>query len=133
MLITPQKFDDKSFKLQINENENKKVSSAKYRGMTMVFNLKRNLHIQAVCKKVCKSAGSLSNIQYYVNEKNSKTFYGLVHSYLLYGILAWGSDFKTTIKPLQIIQNKVIRIINNVRQDGHGKTNSLYSTLTLEF
>ena len=62
-----------------------------------------------------------------MNKKKPKTIYcSIVYSHLLNGILAWGSDCKTTIKPFQMIQNKIIRIINNVRHDSHVKNNSLY-------
>ena len=55
MLIHPQKSDDKSFSNKLIKME-LKVSSAKHLGMTMECNLKWNLHIQALCKKNCKSA-----------------------------------------------------------------------------
>ena len=38
-------------------------------------------------------------------------YYSLVHSYISYGILAWGSGSKTQIKKVQAKQNTVIRTI----------------------
>ena len=51
MLIIPQKCDDKSFKLQTNENKIIKVLSAKYLGMTMESNLKWSLQINGIIIK----------------------------------------------------------------------------------
>ena len=33
-------------------------------------------------------------------------------SQILYGILGWGSATKTTLTPIQILQNKALRIMN---------------------
>ena len=45
----------------------------------------------------------------------------MIHPYLDYGIMLWGTANKTQIKPLQKIQNKAVRII----------TNSQYNTLAV--
>jgi len=41
-------------------------------------------------------------------------YYRIVYSHLLYGILSWVSECKTTMQPFQIIQNK---IMNNIKSD----------------
>ena len=38
-------------------------------------------------------------------------YYALIHSYVRYGILAWGAATETTLKPLQTLLNKALRII----------------------
>ena len=41
-----------------------------------------------------------------------KNFYfALVHSYLRYGIIVWGSAASSVLKPLQTIVNKILRIM----------------------
>ena len=39
-------------------------------------------------------------------------FNALIHSYLRYGIIIWGSASKTTLKPLETLVNKAIRIMS---------------------
>ena len=38
-------------------------------------------------------------------------YYALIHSYLRYGIAVWGSASANTLKPLQTIVNKALRIM----------------------
>ena len=47
---------------------------------------------------------------------------------MLYGILGRGSVTKTTLHPLQILQNKVMRIINKTTVEDHVKNNALHQT-----
>ena len=47
-------------------------------------------------------------------------------SYVLHGIFGWGSAAKTEIKPIQILQNKVLKIISNSTWKDHIVNNSLY-------
>ena len=39
-------------------------------------------------------------------------YYALFYSHILCGILGWGSTTKTRLTPIQILQNKVLRIMN---------------------
>ena len=48
------------------------------------------------------------------------------YSHVLYGILGWGSATKSAIMPIQIFQNKAIRIINNSTWKDHSNSNSLF-------
>ena len=41
-------------------------------------------------------------------------YYSLVYSALQYGILPWGSASNTVLKPLNIIHNKIARLITKV-------------------
>jgi len=52
--------------------------------------------------------------------------YAFVYSHLLYGILGWGKTSKTTLAPIQILQNNVLRIINNTTWKDKFKNNDLY-------
>ncbi len=39
-------------------------------------------------------------------------YHALIHSYVRYGILAWGAANQTTLKPLQTLLNRSVRIIS---------------------
>ena len=63
-------------------------------------------------------------MRYYLKEKNVLAlYYVFFNTYLLYGILGWGSATKTILHPLQI---KVMRIINKTTVEDHVKNNTLY-------
>ena len=66
-------------------------------------------------------------MRYYQKEKITVAlYYVFFHTYLMYGILGWGSAIKTTLHPLQILQNKGMRIINKTTVEDHVKNNALY-------
>ena len=58
-------------------------------------------------------------------------YYSLVQSHLLYGILTFGSENTTTLKPLQTIQNKIVRLMCKVDRASHVTNNSLYKRLSI--
>ena len=42
-------------------------------------------------------------------------YYALVHPHLTYGILIWGSTYKSYLNTLQLLQNKAMRAITKKR------------------
>ena len=48
-------------------------------------------------------------------------YYSMIHPYLDYGALLWGSASTTNIKPIEILQKKAIRIITNSSYNTHTK------------
>ena len=53
------------------------------------------------------------------------SYHNSVNSHILYGILVWGSTNHSILQPLQVLENKVLRIICNVSKNEHVKNNSL--------
>ena len=55
-------------------------------------------------------------------------YYAFFYSPILYGILGWGSATKTTLTPIQILQNKVglLRIMNKSTWNDRINNNLLY-------
>ena len=55
---------------------------------------------------------SLAKLRHCVDlETLREVYHALIHSYLRYGIIAWGSAAPATLKPLQLIVNRAIRIM----------------------
>ena len=55
-------------------------------------------------------------MRHYLNIKNLLAlYYVFFHSHILHGILGWGSATITALKPIQILQNKALRIMNKTR------------------
>ena len=87
---------------------------AKYFRIITDENLTWKPHVLYLQKTLSTPAGIIAKMRlYYLKEKNLVAlYYVFFHTYLMYGILGWGSATKTTLHPLQILQNKVMRIIN---------------------
>ena len=104
---------------------------AQYLGVIIDENLNWKPHVQYLQKKLSTAAGIITKMRYYLKEKKMLwrciTFF--FHTYLLYGILGWGSATKSTLHPLQILQNKVMRIINKTTVEDHVKNNALYQNI----
>lgn len=45
---------------------------------------------------------------------NLKLYYALVQSILTYGLIGWGGAYTCNIKPLQILQKRILKIIFNL-------------------
>ena len=59
-------------------------------------------------------------VKHVVTSKHLKTIYHtLIHPYLHYGNLLWGSAYKRHTKRLVLQQQKVIRIISKVKYNDH--------------
>ena len=98
--------------LNIDQKELKNEKYIKYLGILIDSNLSWKPHINYILKKVKRNCGILSKIRYFVDLKTrTKLYYSLIYPFLIYGILAWGSTYPTTLDPLFKLQKKVIRVI----------------------
>ena len=63
-------------------------------------------------KKIAKACGSLSQIRHYAHiDTLIEVYNALIHSYLRYGISAWGNASKTALQPLTSLTNRAVRIM----------------------
>ena len=86
-------------------------------------------HIDYICTKISKACGALSKIRHIVDiETLCSVYYALAHSYLRYGILAWGNATVSTIKPLDTLINRCVRIMS-FAPFGHIQINPIYECL----
>ena len=56
-------------------------------------------------------------------------YYSLVHSHMTYGCLLWGNALQKHLRPLQILQNKALRLIAGSTYNE--QTNTLYKKLKI--
>ena len=121
---------DYDFRLFINEEKLKQESSIRYLGIMIDSNLNWKSHISYVSKKIRRSVGILSKLRYYVNSNILiNLYYALIYPFLIYGILAWGNTYQSTLQPLYMLQKKAIRIITFSHFQDH--TSPLYRTLKI--
>lgn len=100
-------FDD-------GEETLKQTTSIKYLGVIIDSHLKWDLHVQYITRKMRYLIYKFYILKEILNQKLLKMIYKtLVESILRYGILIWGGMYTSNIKPLQIVQNYIVKIILN--------------------
>ena len=131
MIITKKKIDTSQLKIQIDGTELEKCQSYKYLGVFFDKNLNWKTHIDYSGKKISSSCGSLVKVRNCVEIDTLREIYhALIHSYIRYGIIAWGSAAKSSLKQLQTIMNRAIRIIAMAPR-GNIDLNPLYEILEI--
>lgn len=90
------------------------VNTIKYLGLHIDCNLKWKTHVNEISKKLRFVLYKF----YYLKNKISKDFlttlyYTWFYSIFNYGILVWGSDYKSNLHPIISLQNKCFKILNN--------------------
>ena len=132
MLVSTKKISADKFSLTIRGEKINRTPVAKYLGLLIGEKLKFDVHAKHVCKKLSQICGIFCNLRHYICKKTLlMLYYSLVNSHILYGILVWGSTNHSILRQLQVLQNKIIRIICNVRKNEHVKNNTLYHELKL--
>jgi len=112
MVVTNRK-NIPSLNIKINQIPLVQCDSYKYLGIHFDNKLNWATHIQHVCNKISKACGVLAKLRHCVPVQILiDVFNALIHSYLRYGIIIWGSASKTTLKPLETLVNKAIRIMS---------------------
>ena len=135
MLFTSRKKFLHNFALNTHNKSVNKTSVAKYLGIHVNDNLKWNDHIKHLHKKVSVSqiCELFCYLRHYVRQNTLLMLYNsFVRSHLLCGILTWGSTNNTVLHPLQVLQNKIVRIISNVKTNERITNNSLYKQLKIK-
>jgi len=69
-------------------------------------------HITLVKKHVSKASGIICKLRHYIPFRSlKKVYYSLVYSHLRYAIISWGSSSFATLNTLNILHNKLLRIM----------------------
>ena len=103
-----------SFKIKLGDVEVTNNNTVKYLGTTLDDKLTWQYHIQIVAKKLSVAVGILSKLRHYVTKDVLiKVYYGIAYPYLLYPVTNWGNAAKTHIQKIQVLQNRLIKIISN--------------------
>jgi len=112
MIVSNKKCINNDFNVSINGTPLNKCDKYKYLGVTIDKNLNWKSHIEYISGKISKAFRVLSKLRHCLSSKLLvEIYYALVHSYVRYGILTWGNASDTTLKPLQTMINRVVRII----------------------
>ena len=108
----------------------KRSASVKHIGLHIDENLNWNVHIDSLIMTLVKYFGIFNQLKDYVsNQLARKLYYAFVYSSINYGIEVYGSCSDTSLDRLQIIQNKLLKLL--LRLDPYTSTNLLHSELNI--
>ena len=81
-------------------------------------NLNWKAHIDYISSKISKACGIISKLRYSVSTKLLVEIYNaLIHSYLRYGIVIWGNTSEESLKPLNTLVNRAVKIMSFTYSD----------------
>ena len=106
------------------------VESFRYLGVDIDVELKWNLHIGNLCKRVGKILNYMCRLKYFISASNLKTIYNtIVLPYFDYADVVWHSANKCLLEQLQKLQNRAARIILNVNPYDHKSVCDMHGIL----
>ena len=98
--------------LRINDTEIKRKQSIKFLGVLVDEHLTWKNHIELLETKIAKNIGVLYKASKLLNFKCLKNIYfALIHSYINYANIAWGSSYRTGLNNIMLKQKQAARII----------------------
>ena len=122
------KVPDICNELVFNSTTIKREQCAKYLGVDVDEKLDWNTHVKTVCNKLIKLAGSFKIIRGHIPTKcKRQLYYAYVYSQILYGIEVYGHTSKSNINKIQVLQNRILKILHV--KDWFTATNTLHSEL----
>ena len=107
-----------------------RVFSVKYLGVILDSLLTWKDHINYVCGKLLKYFGIFNHIKTFVSKSIARQLYfAFVYSTISYGIEVYGSCCQTLLTKVQVIQNRLLKLL--LRMDRMSSTNFVHKYLHL--
>ena len=80
--------------------------------------------------KLSKAVGIISRLKYPLPSSIlRRLYYCFFHPHLLYDMIIWSATYRSYLKPIEILQDKAFRIVNNCQRNH--KASSLHRKLTI--
>lgn len=96
----------------LNDKQIKPIVCGKFLGLNVDDRLKFSEHIVNTCNKISKSIGIIYKLRQCAPEKTLLTlYYSLVYPYLTYCVTVWGGTSQVHLKPLIVLQKRIVRVI----------------------
>eukprot|EP00732_Lithocolla_globosa_P001166 Lithocolla_globosa_v1_NODE_538_length_3793_cov_198.788235.p1 type:complete len:860 gc:universal NODE_538_length_3793_cov_198.788235:2774-195(-) len=108
--------------LTINNTHIKMEEHVRFLGVEVHENVKWNIQVQKVVKKITKFLGIFCKLRYCCPQKILiQLYYSFIYSHLIYCIEVWGNCNTNAIylKPLLILQKKLVRIMTFANYNTH--------------
>ena len=120
MIIPPKKQLPEKYAYFLDFSQISLCKTEKYLGVTIDDSLNFDAHIKFLENKLACSLGILFKTRQYLNTSTLvQLYYSTFLAYLSYGLIIWGSTFKSYLNKLSSLQNKVVRIICNGKWADH--------------
>ena len=130
LVVNKSKSKGGSQNIRIGKNDIAQVKHVKYLGVIIDEDLSRKPHIHNQCSKIAHGNWALTNLRKYVNLSTLNcAYYELIYPHLQYCSSLWGQASKTSLKPVQTLQNKALKIMNST--GWHHSASPLYQNLQL--
>ena len=108
----------------------KRVNSFKYQGITLDETLNWSLDVNILCESLLKYFGIFYHIKYKATPKVARQIcYAFIYSRIQYGIEVYSSCSETHTNRLQVIQNKLLKLI--LKLDRLTATNMLHKEINV--
>lgn len=104
----------------LNGSQIERVHQIKFLGVILTDTLNWKNHIDGTANKISRIAGIMNKLKHELPSNILFTIYNsLVVPYLNYSLIAWGNSPNSTINRIQVLQKKVMRIIDKKRYNSH--------------
>ena len=114
MLVTNKKDITRNPSISIDGTLLESCEKYKYLGVVIDKNLTWKPQIEHVCKKISKACGAIAKLRHCMSTKLLvEVYHSLIHSYLRYGIMVWGTASDVNLHPLKVLVNRAVRIITS--------------------
>ena len=112
MIFTRKKKISSPLSIRIGQNIINHKTNVKYLGVVIDEKMSWKNHVNYLCSKLAKGCWTISKLRNYVDLHTSRIlYYSLIYPHLQYCISSWGRATKSVLKPLSIIQKRVLRLI----------------------
>ena len=109
---SPQKPLYENITIKFGKQHVTKANHVKFLGLLLDENLSWKHHLSELSKKLTRTCGIFFKVRHLLpTDVLVSLYYSLFASFLQYGIVVWGLTYETYIKPIFILQKKVVRAI----------------------
>ena len=105
-------LNSESHNIKLDDQVIEFLENGNFLGVTIDTKLNFSYHIKNICIKLSKTIGLFYKLRFDVPRVNLiKLYYSLFYPYLLYCNKIWGGTYDSHLKPVLLLQKKIIRII----------------------
>ena len=122
--------DDHAIRIPFGNKELSRAHTVKYLGVLLDENLKFKSHISKVSGVISRHIGIISRARYLLNQNLLMMLYNaMILPYLAYCACIWGSNYRTTLHPINVAQKRAVRLIAGEPAGAH--TSPLFRDLKI--
>ena len=108
----------------------KRVQMVQYLGIIVDENLYWNTHVDYVCMSLVEFFGIFNHVKHFVSKRIAgQLYFSFIYSRINYGIEAYGSCADEHLSKLQVMQNKLLKLLLKI--DYRTSTSLLHYNMAL--